>query len=316
MTQEKTDWQQIHRPNQAGSEKTVQISLLEARKWALKELTAAGLDADVASDNVDFLLTGALKVNYGMLRANLTRQMHPWLAKRWPTWIAQLLKGVPAQYVLGQAPFYGREFVVDDRVLIPRPETELLVDWVLSDLKAKGEQAPTILDVGTGSGAIILTLAQELPDARGIGLDISLDALAVAKKNRHQFELSNRVGLMHSDVFTAVADQRFDVIVSNPPYIRPDGQEEMDKSVVAFEPDLALYAPNGGKALYERMAHGLEKQLTPGGVAYFEIGYDQGEALTKVFQDQLPTATVTLKQDLAGLDRMIRVQLKKWKRKN
>ncbi|GAO99349.1 peptide chain release factor N(5)-glutamine methyltransferase [Fructobacillus ficulneus] len=303
------------RPSQNNGRPGIKISLLEARKWAISELTTAGFEIEEATDNVDFLLTGALNVNYGMLRANLSRQMHPWLAERWPTWIAGLLKSVPAQYLLGQAPFYGEEFYVDDRVLIPRPETELLVEWILSDLKNEAaanhhELGPTVLDIGTGSGAIILTLAKQWPNLRGIGADLSQDALVVAQKNRDKFDLAGRVGLVESDLFTALEGQRFDVIVSNPPYIRPDAQSEMDVSVQTYEPEMALYADDNGLALYKQMAQGLADHLNPGGGAYFEIGYDQGPALVAVFQAALPDADVTLKQDLAGLDRMIQVRLK------
>ncbi|MBS9336478.1 peptide chain release factor N(5)-glutamine methyltransferase [Fructobacillus papyrifericola] len=295
----------------AASAKQPKIALLEARKWALAELTAAGLDEGESLDNIDFLLTGALKVNYGMLRANLTRTMPDWLAERWPTWIAGLLKGRPAQYLLGEAPFYGRDFLVDERVLIPRPETELLVDWVLKDLKKEPflVDRPSLLDVGTGSGAIALTLAGEASRLKVTAADISREALAVCWENRKRLDLTEQVDLVESDLLAAFANQRFDIIVSNPPYIRRDGQAEMDESVVAYEPDLALYADHEGLALYERMALQLEDHLNENGRAYFEIGYDQGPALVKVFEDALPGAQVDLKQDLSGLDRMIRVKL-------
>lgn len=302
---------QVGRSSKYGGTNQLKIALLEARKWALAELLAAGFDEAESLDNIDFLLTGALKVNYGMLRANLTRMMPNWLAERWPSWIAGLVQGKPAQYVIGEAPFYGRDFLVDERVLIPRPETELLVDWILNDLKRSPIQSerPTVLDVGTGSGAIALTLAAEQASLTLTAADISRDALAVAWENRKRFQVENRVKLVESDLFEALGDKRYDIIVSNPPYIRKNGQDEMDESVVAYEPDLALYADHQGLALYEAMAKQLADYLQPGGRAYFEIGYDQGTALKKIFQDELPQAQVDLKQDLAGLDRMIRVKL-------
>ncbi|MBS9338556.1 peptide chain release factor N(5)-glutamine methyltransferase [Fructobacillus sp. M2-14] len=301
---------QVGRTSRA-SAKNPSISLLEARKWALAEIVAAGKDEEETLDNLDFLLTGALKVNYGMLRANLTRTMPDWLAARWPNWVAALVKNRPAQYIIGEAPFYGRDFLVDERVLIPRPETELLVDWVLNDLKKEPILAenPTLLDVGTGSGAIALTLSDERPELQVTAADISRPALAIAFENRKKLGLQARVELEESDLFAAFDGQRFDVIVSNPPYIRQDGQSEMDESVVSYEPDLALYADNKGLALYEKMAVQLADHLTENGRAYFEIGYDQGAALTKIFKEALPTAEVQLKKDLAGLDRMIRVKL-------
>lgn len=301
---------QVGRSSRA-SAKNPSISILEARKWALAELVAAGKDEGEALDNLDFLLTGALKVNYGMLRANLTRVMPDWLATRWPNWVAALVKDRPAQYIIGEAPFYGRDFLVDERVLIPRPETELLVDWVLNDLKREPVLAekPTLLDVGTGSGAIALTLAAERPELKVTAADISRPALAIAFENRKKLGLAERVTLEESNLFATFSGQRFDVIVSNPPYIREDAQDEMDDSVVAYEPDLALYAKNEGLALYEKMAVQLADHLTENGRAYFEIGYDQGDKLKKIFKDALPAAEVEVKQDRAGLDRMIRVKL-------
>lgn len=301
---------QVGRSSSYNGTKQPKIALLEARKWALSELVAAGFDEGESLDNIDFLLTGALKVNYGMLRANLTRVMPEWLAERWPQWIAGLLKGRPAQYVIGEAPFYGRDFLVDERVLIPRPETELLVDWVLNDLKkfpVKAER-PSVLDIGTGSGVIALTLASEEKSLQITAVDISREALAVAWENRKRLHVEQQVTLIESDLFNSLADNKYDLILSNPPYIKQDGQDEMDASVIAYEPDLALYADHDGLALYEAMAKQLAKHLLPGGRAYFEIGYDQGQRLKKIFQDELPQAQVDLKKDLAGLDRMIRVK--------
>ncbi|MDF7637482.1 peptide chain release factor N(5)-glutamine methyltransferase [Leuconostocaceae bacterium ESL0958] len=305
-----------HQAQQGGQ--AVAISLLEARKWALAELTAAGLDQDEATAQVDFLLTGYLQVNYGMLRANLTRQMPPWLAERWPKAIAALVQGRPVQYVLGQAPFYEDEFLVDERVLIPRPETEGLVDWVLTDarsganaLLAAKNQPARLVDVGTGSGAIALSLAKQLSTVAVTGVDLSEAALAVAAENRTKLGLTDRVALQQSDLLTAfTAEQdRFTVIVANPPYISRDALAEMDERVWRYEPDTALFAAENGLALYRQLAQQLPAYLTADGCAYFEIGYDQGPALKALFQSALPTAEITLRKDFAGLDRMIRVTL-------
>ncbi|MFH0349674.1 peptide chain release factor N(5)-glutamine methyltransferase [Leuconostoc citreum] len=297
------DWEDIKKPTQLDH---VKMSLLEARKWAINELLDAGMPKDDATDNVDFLLSGALNINYAYLRANITRTMPANLAAVWPKWIAMLIQQQPPQYILGHAPFYGREFIVDERVLIPRPETEQLVAWILADASGTTGESVSVLDIGTGSGAIIETLMLENPRVRGFAADISSDALTVAALNAQQLSIK-QLRFVESDVFSGLADLRFDLIVSNPPYIASSDEDEMDASVLTYEPHDALFADNQGLAIYQKIAEGLAAHLTPQGRAYFEIGYKQGQQVVDIMQKALPKATVTLKQDFAGLDRMVRV---------
>ncbi|QQE97926.1 peptide chain release factor N(5)-glutamine methyltransferase [Leuconostoc citreum] len=297
------DWDDIKKPTQLDH---VKMSLLEARKWAINELLDAGMPKDDATDNVDFLLSGALNINYAYLRANITRTMPAKLAAVWPKWIAMLIQQQPPQYILGHAPFYGREFIVDERVLIPRPETEQLVAWILADASGTTGESVSVLDIGTGSGAIIETLMLENPRVRGFAADISSDALTVAALNAQQLNIK-QLRFVESDVFSGLADLRFDLIVSNPPYIASSDEDEMDASVLTYEPHDALFADNQGLAIYQKIAEGLTAHLTPQGRAYFEIGYKQGQQVVDIMQKALPKATVTLKQDFAGLDRMVRV---------
>ena len=297
------DWDDIKKPTQLDH---VKMSLLEARKWAINELLDAGMPKDDATDNVDFLLSGALNINYAYLRANITRTMPAKLAAVWLKWIAMLIQQQPPQYILGHAPFYGREFIVDERVLIPRPETEQLVAWILADASGTTGESVSVLDIGTGSGAIIETLMLENPRVRGFAADISSDALTVAALNAQQLSIK-QLRFVESDVFSGLADLRFDLIVSNPPYIASSDEDEMDASVLTYEPHDALFADNQGLAIYQKIAEALAAHLTPQGRAYFEIGYKQGQQVVDIMQKALPKSTVTLKQDFAGLDRMVRV---------
>ena len=297
------DWDDIKKPTQLDH---VKMSLLEARKRAINELLDAGMPKDDATDNVDFLLSGALNINYAYLRANITRTMPAKLAAVWLKWIAMLIQQQPPQYILGHAPFYGREFIVDERVLIPRPETEQLVAWILADASGTTGESVSVLDIGTGSGAIIETLMLENPRVRGFAADISSDALTVAALNAQQLSIK-QLRFVESDVFSGLADLRFDLIVSNPPYIASSDEDEMDASVLTYEPHDALFADNQGLAIYQKIAEGLAAHLTPQGRAYFEIGYKQGQQVVDIMQKALPKSTVTLKQDFAGLDRMVRV---------
>lgn len=290
-------------------EKLIKISILEARKWAIQELVNQNImSIEIAQENVDFLLTGALDMNYGTLHANMTRQIPEFLVESWARWISELITGRPVQYVLGTAPFYGREFLVDERVLIPRPETELLVDWVLQDLKANSQKEIKILDIGTGSGAIVETILLEDQRVQGMAADISTDALTVAQHNAKKFKIRDRISFTESDVFAQIPAMKFDVILSNPPYIDPQDQNEMDQSVIDFEPDIALYAAHQGLAIYENIAQQLNNYLKDDGIAYFEIGYKQGQAVKDLLRAYIPQAQIDLKQDLSKLDRMIRVK--------
>lgn len=218
--------------------------------------------------------------------------------------LQRVAAGEPAQYVLGRASFYGRDFRVTSATLIPRQETEELVSWILAGTRAAPLQ---VLDVGTGSGAIALTLKAERPAWQVTATDISAAAVAVARENAQR--LTTPVTFATGDLFAPVSHQRFDVIVSNPPYIDRAETVVMDESVKRYEPEQALYAANHGLAFYERFAQELATYLLPGGQFFAEIGYHQGAAVKSIFTDALPNATVTVKTDINGHDRMVRVQL-------
>jgi len=278
-----------------------QWTIRAVREWGDWQLEPYIHDLDERQAQIDYLLTGMMDWNYTQLANNLNTVLEDEKRLRFMVAVRAIKGGQPVQYALGHAAFYGREFIVDRRVLIPRQETEELVEWILTDYK----QTPTlrVLDIGTGSGAIAVTLAAERPDWQVTAADISADALAVAAENAQVF--APRVTLLESDLFAAVTGQ-FDVIVSNPPYISETERGVMDDSVLAYEPDLALFAPDDGLALYKQMAADLLSYLAPNGTAYFEIGYQQGAALVALFSE-LPGVTVSLRQDMSGHDRMIKV---------
>ncbi|QMU07955.1 peptide chain release factor N(5)-glutamine methyltransferase [Levilactobacillus suantsaii] len=218
--------------------------------------------------------------------------------------VARVAQGEPAQYVLGHAPFYGREFRVTAATLIPRQETEELVEWILTTT-VKTPQ--TVLDVGTGSGAIAVTLKAERPQWQVIGTDISPAAVTVAQQNA--LRLAPQVKVVSGDLFAPVVGQHFDLIVSNPPYIDHTELAAMDESVKRYEPQTALFAADHGLAFYRRFAANLPTYLTPHGTFFAELGYQQGTAVRAIFEAALPKAQVTIRQDLSGHDRMVRVQL-------
>jgi release factor glutamine methyltransferase len=217
-----------------------------------------------------------------------------------------LLKHEPVQYVTGKAWFYGLEFTVNSHVLIPRPETEELVEWIVKDV-----QAPVkILDIGTGSGAIPIALKKELPQATVWSVDVSAGALEVAATNATQLKLD--VHFEQLDVLDVKATQAlpmFDIIVSNPPYIRESEKTAMEEQVVAYEPNIALFVPDNDALLFYRQIGLLAKEkLTAGGSLYFEINEAFGKEVVELLEEQ-GFKHVILKQDLYGKDRMVRGEI-------
>lgn len=211
----------------------------------------------------------------------------------------RLAQNEPAQYIVGDTDFYNLNLKVDPRALIPRPETEELVDLILKENEVENLK---VLDVGTGTGAIGLSLKKTRPTWQVTLADISNDALALAKENAEANNLS--VDFVQSDVFSNV-NGSFDIIVSNPPYIAYDEQDLMDESVIKYEPDLALYATESGLAIYNRLAANSKQFLSQGGKIYLEIGFSQGQAVKNLFQKSFPKKEIRILPDLAGLDRMV-----------
>lgn len=206
--------------------------------------------------------------------------------------------GEPVAYLLGEREFYGRRFGVSPAVLIPRPETELIVDLVKARIAP--EAAPAILDLGTGSGALAVTLALEIPAARVTAVDLSPTALAVARANAAA--LGAQVSFVESDWFAAVGAARFDFIVSNPPYI-VDDDPHLAEGDVRFEPRTALASGRSGLDDLTRIAAAAPAFLAPGGWLLMEHGYDQAAAVRVLLQAEGFVAVASAR-DLAGIERV------------
>lgn len=216
--------------------------------------------------------------------------------------IAQRLENnEPPQYIVGWAEFCDLKLAVDERVLIPRPETEELVQMILSQ---NDQNKHEVLDIGTGSGAIALALAQKRNQWEITASDLSENALELAQLNAKTHQLS--LNFILSDVFENISEQ-YDIIVSNPPYIAFDETYEMDQSVIRFEPDGALFAENQGLAIYQKIAEAAHQFLKPEGKIYLEIGYKQGPAVKDLFEKAFPTKKVRVHRDIFEKDRMISV---------
>ncbi len=230
-----------------------------------------------------------------LLRAEVTDEDHSLLQE-----IFQQLKShMPAQYILGYEDFHGLRLAVDERVLIPRPETEELVDLILAENSGANL---SVLDIGTGSGAIAISLKHSQPSWKVTGSDISTDALALAQENakNHQLDMT----FVESDVFSQITG-KFDIIVSNPPYISREDEDEVGINVLASEPHTALFADEDGLAIYRQIIQQASQHLTPQGKLYFEIGYKQGDALKNLLATHFPNRRVRVLKDQFGQDRMV-----------
>jgi len=216
--------------------------------------------------------------------------------------IVRAEQGEPIQYIIGHVDFRGLEIRCDRRALIPRPETELLVDSVLSAITYHASFR--IADVGTGTGCIGLALLTELPNAEVIGIDVSPDALALARENAGRLGLLDRFQALENNLLAGFEKNTLGMVVSNPPYILSDVCKMLDTSVRDFEPKLALDGGADGLDLVRPLVEQAAQVLKPGGGIFLEIGYDQGPAVAQV----LKTAgfqQVEIKKDLAGLDRIV-----------
>ena len=211
----------------------------------------------------------------------------------------KLANHIPAQYIIGHAEFFGMQLKVDERVLIPRLETEELVELILAE---NPDGNLKVLDIGTGNGAIALALAKNRADWSVTAADISQDALDLASENAERLDLE--ITFIKSDCFSEICS-KYDIIVSNPPYISRADEVEVGLNVLHSEPHLALFADEEGLAIYRRIAEDSKDYLTDGGKIYLEIGYKQGQSVPALFMENLPEKRVRTLKDQFGQDRMV-----------
>jgi len=227
------------------------------------------------------------------------------IAARFRSFWERRISGVPVQHLIGEWDFYGRTFRVDGRALVPRPETEVLVHLALKEAPA----AKRLLDAGTGSGIIAITCLLERPDARAVALDISLDALALARQNAALHGVLPRVALVASDWLTALAPAPFDVIVSNQPYLALGEAPHLPPTVRDHDPRRALFAGEDGLSAIRHLLATAAPYLAPGGLLAFEIGFGQGEAVRSEILARPIWRFLKIEPDLEGIPRICLARL-------
>ena len=219
--------------------------------------------------------------------------------------LEKLKSQIPIQYILGTTHFYGSEFIVDENVLIPRPETEELVDWIVKlNTKLSKKKDLKILDIGTGSGCIAISLAKNILNSAVFAVDVSEKALAVAEKNATLNKVT--VTFLHKNILeTNHLDQKFDIIVSNPPYVRNLEKDEIKPNVLENEPHLALFVPDNDPLIfYKKIAELAAANLNTNGQLFFEINQYLGKE-TQYLLESLGLKNIELRKDIYGNDRMI-----------
>ena len=227
----------------------------------------------------------------------------------WNSILEELKKEIPIQYLLGKTTFYGLDFEVNPNVLIPRPETEELVEWIIrNNLKIEKFKDLKILDIGTGSGCIAISLAKNIINATVSAIDVSEQALVTAKKNAQNNSVN--VSFIKQDILeTEDLGQQFDIIVSNPPYVRNLEKEEIKKNVLDNEPHLALFVEDKDALIfYKKIADLALKNLTTNGILFFEINQYLGPE-TVALLEELQFKDIELRKDIYGNDRMIRCSI-------
>lgn len=273
-------------------------------KALLDSACTALIEAHKAEHQVDaiWLLSAVTGLSRTMLELEGDREVLPEEAAQFEGYLAQRLDGRPLQYILGVQSFYGHEFQVKEGVLIPRFETEELVERALH--WAKAHKATTLMDMCTGSGCIGLTVLKECPEMTGVLVDYSDTALDVARKNRAALGLENRATLYHSDLFSDVPEMTVDMLLSNPPYIASATLSTLEEEVRGAEPSMALDGGGDGLDFYRAIGAQGKHYLRKGGLLLVEIGYDQRQSVMAIFEQEGYTMIEGIR-DLSGRDRMV-----------
>lgn len=266
----------------------------------IEELIVEG-KKKVHSTHAKMLLADLLNKNPLELLLHLDEEVTPEIEQHYYEQIQKLANQQPLQYVIGNVNFYGNTFIVNPSVLIPRFETEELVENTLNFIEYYFPQKDLkIIDLGTGSGCIGITLKKKLPTTQVTLVDISKEALTVAKENANLLDVE--VTCVESDFWENITD-RYHIVISNPPYLKT--QEEVEKIVVQNEPHLALFAGEEGLDCYQKILSDIKDHLEDQYLVAFEIGFEQGDILKSMFQTIFTDALITVKKDLQGRDRMI-----------
>jgi release factor glutamine methyltransferase len=278
-------------------------TIAEALKEASERLRAGAVPNDLL--DAQTLLAEALGKDRTYLIINFNQQAPEDLLAKFRAMVNRRATGEPLQYITGHQEFFGLDFEVTPDVLIPRPETELIVEETIRIVQQDSIARPVIVDIGAGSGCIAVALARELDEARVVASDISEAALRVARRNAARYGLVDRIGFVAADLLDALAKEEFaDFILSNPPYVSEEEMPSLQREVRDWEPHLALTDSNDGLSLYRRLLKDAPPYLKRGGHLICEMGYRQSERISAMVNQQV-WGDLRLLDDLQGIPRTI-----------
>ncbi len=279
--------------------------LAEILTWATKLLSSASF---IANPNLEarILLCNILSCESSSLNEYKAPTLSAAQFLRFKAMLKRRLLTVPIAYIIGHQEFWKYDFIVSKATLIPRPDSETLIEAILTDNPNK--KSLRILELGVGSACLIISLLLENCSWQGVGVDISLKALKIARINASRYNLGQRMSLVQSNWFNSIRPQKFDLIISNPPYIAIEESNLMSLETLSFEPHCALFAKKNGLAAFQEIAKGVKSFLADNGKVYVEVGFNQSEAVTSLFNNY-GYQLVNKYRDLSNITRCLQFQL-------
>ncbi len=281
------------------------ITCLEILNHAVEKLRSEGIDRP--RTNAELLLEAVLNIPKVELYLNRDRILTFLESEKFNRFIQERITGKPLQYIIGSTEFFGLKFKVNEHVLIPRPETETLVEIVIERLKNR--PSPKIIDIGTGSGAITISLAKNNKNSTFFATDISADALKVARENAKKNQVENQIEFLQGDLFEPLKNKnlegKIDGLVSNPPYVSPEEFDRLPKEVKEYEPMVALKTEEEGTDFHNRIIEASVDFLKLDGILVLEVGLGQVKQVVAFLKEFDKFKSIEIKKDLGGIERIV-----------
>jgi len=282
------------------------LTLHEVLRAARERLVAGGIAPDEAAIDVELYARTILGWDAARLLIERAASTPPALEPCFSQWVARRAEREPSAYIVGHREFWGLDYLVSPSVLIPRPESELIVEEALARLR--NTEAPRLADIGTGSGCLGLSIAHDLPGARVVATDISREALAVARTNAVRLDVADRVAFLQTSYLDGVAGPPFDAIVANPPYVKDTDKPAISRQVIAYEPHVALFGGNDGLRGVRGVLDAGKSRLRRGGWLIVEFGLGQDDEIRELVGAYPMYRLENIKEDLQGIPRTAVVQ--------